>query len=518
MDKKRITIGIVSNCVFEPYLSKYLKEFWNSDKRECKIIYYQSNDIDEHTAFFDIDMLIYWEIIYEKIQNIELSLMKGENSDFGVNALIADEAKKLNIIEAIYNGPIYRFSYENYNNKMKFVWGIIKSQFDIIDVVNSKIKELFPDQIIFDSQEIIAHVGVEKAYDKKGERRWGNPYSEDMLKKCAKEICKQYEIAYAKPYKCIVLDCDNVLWGGEISELGPNGIYLKRNGKGKDYYDFQGFIRKLYYNGIMLSICSKNDEESVKSVFSSNPDMLISLDMISAFKVNLKDKYINIEHISNELNISLDSMIFIDDSEYEIGAIKKMLPDVKCILFNQNSIYENLGFLNLSDKIDPEIVKLRNQTFKDNMHRKALLDQVKDKDYNVYLSKLETQVSIKESVVVEYGRISELTYRTNKCTLGTRFDIKSLKDISRLYTIRVRDTFGDLGIVGAIGISGTECNELILFCLSCRAIGRKVEEKMLEFIAQNFRITSIIFKNTNKNNDIYIKIRKTFLVNENQEK
>ena len=511
MKNKELRVSIISNCVYEPYLSKYLKKYFGSDGVACVIQYINSADIQDIEKNLDnIGLVIYWENISKKISETMPLLMKGEILlDDIIEKFICDVFMHLEYITNKYSGSIYIFNFENYSEEMKYIWGNIVTPYNFVDEINYKLHTRSKDMTIFDSKSIVAEVGTGNAYDKKSERRWGNPYSRLMLEKCAKEIYKQHKVIYGKPKKCIVLDCDNVLWGGEAIELGSEGICLSKNGKGRKFYLFQIFLLKLYYNGMILAICSKNDYEVIEKIFSSNPEMIIKPEMISCFKVNWKDKPSNIVDISKELNLSLDSMIFIDDLEYEVTTVKNRLPMVTTVLYDADEIYSKMEFLNLSDHFNTESIKVRNQTYQDNIKRNILRDEIKD--LFEYASKLQTVINIHELVASEYARISELSYRTNKCTLGIRYTVDELEKIRKIFVVTVKDCFGNLGIVGAFGINGLKLNELVLFCLSCRALGRGVEDRMIGYIKEKFCIDYILSEDTTKNEEICKNIKKQLL-------
>ena len=198
-------------------------------------------------------------------------------------------------------------------------------------------------------------------------------------------------------------------------------------------------------------------------------------------------------------------MVFIDDTPFEIQTVKNMLPDVMTILYNRDTVYEQLSCFNLKSDIDIENIQHRNNTFKSNQLRESL--KCEFSDYNEYLKALEMRVVIKESSPVEYSRISELSQRTNKFTNGKRYTVADIKEKAafgcyKLYSVSVSDKFSDLGLIGTIGIDcNTDGNILDLFCLSCRALGRNVENKMLQLVNE-YKVKKFEFISTGKNSNI----------------
>ena len=146
------------------------------------------------------------------------------------------------------------------------------------------------------------------------------------MEAAVKEIQKQYFIEQGITKKCLVLDCDNVLWGGILSEDGIENIKLGGSGFGRTYQDFQRFVLSLYYHGVILAVCSKNDLPDVMNMFHEHSEMILKEEHIACFQVNWENKPDNIRRIAETLNIGLDSMVFLDDSPVEIEAVKSILP------------------------------------------------------------------------------------------------------------------------------------------------------------------------------------------------
>ena len=336
------------------------------------------------------------------------------------------------------------------------------------------------------------------------------PYSTITINKLINAIMKFYLSICGKSKKCIVVDCDNVLWGGILSEDGMEKICLSNNGIGEFYHEFQRFLLTLYYHGIILAVCSKNEYKDVLKMFREHTDMLLKEDHIACFKVNWENKVDNLKQISNDLNISLDSIVFVDDSDFELQSVKMLLPEVFTIKYETNdNIYKHFSCLNLKIAIDLEKVMKRHQTYKTNKQRELLRSN--SSSFDEFLKSLELVVDIHKTKSIELNRIAELSQRTNKCTNGTRYTISQLINLTNistysLFSVSVSDRFSDLGIVGAIGI---EDNNLDLFCLSCRALGRRIEDKMLAFV-HNYKITAFNFNLTEKNVDLFNKLKEHY--------
>lgn len=307
-----------------------------------------------------------------------------------------------------------------------------------------------------------------------------------------------------------MLDCDNVLWGGILSEDGIEGIRLDGSGLGREYQEFQRFLLMLYYHGVILTVCSKNDEPDVLRVFREHSGMLLKEEHIACFKANWNDKPTNIQMIADELNIGTDSMVFVDDSPFELEAVKSVLPEVTTIQYERDSMYSEFSCFNLKGKVNLSTVEQRNAVYRSNQLREELKQNCSS--YEDYIKSLEIKVDIHKVLPMEYSRVAELTQRTNKCTNGKRYTVNEMKERLLLndvhfYSVSVSDRFSDLGIVGAMEI---EKDNLKLFSLSCRALGREIENEMVNYILREHCIKNIDFKLTEKNDLLRNLLQKSF--------
>ena len=410
--------------------------------------------------------------------------------------------------------PIIWFGFEDYYYyKYDCVYGTTIVLDNIVNEINRDLIEQISDITYIDLKRIIAKLGVNRAYSDKEKYRWNAPYSKELIYQMVAEFQKQYLIIVGQTKKCLVLDCDNVLWGGILSEDGVEGIKISESGQGRFYYEFQIFLLSLYYHGVILTVCSKNDRDHVTKVFKEHKGMVLRTEHIACFAVNWDNKVENISSIAQKLNISLSSMIFVDDNVLEIDMVRTLLPEVECIHFEKKNVYEAFIDLNLKSQTNLETVTLRNKTYKTDIIRAELRQNSLSMDE--YLRELKTKVSIQPAVLTELSRISELTQRTNKCTNGIRYSLEQLKHkISApnylLYSIYVSDKLSDLGLVGAMGIE----NYIVdIFSLSCRALGRNIENEMIAFL-KNSAIREYRFVSSEQNLLIDAKLGSYFVKND----
>lgn len=499
-----INIAVLSNIILEPYFNLLTTRIFVEDKIFPNITpvpyeEYQSNDYTENLKQANIIMvLLNFEALCPNISN-------GIYSDKKETESILSEIRQScmgiwDYLQSNSAGQVIWFGFEDYYNKENIVTGNIYLCENIVGKLNNELYDLLNGQAAFiDLKRLIAEVGIENSYDEKSKYRWNSPYSQQLIERIAGEIYKQYLISTGKTKKCIIVDCDNVLWGGILSEDGIENIKLGSTGIGRSYQDFQRFLLSMYYRGVILAVCSKNDPDDVMIMFREHSEMILREEHISCFQVNWDKKADNIRKTAEILNIGLDSIVFIDDNPFETEAVKSMLPDVTAILYDRNNVYGQLSCFNLKNNVDINTINLRNNTYKTNRLREDLKSQ--QTDYNDYLNALDMNITIKETVPAEYSRISELSQRANRCTNGKRYTTggitEKIKDEGcNFYSVYVSDKFADLGLVGAIGIND---HLLELICLSCRALGRNVEDKIIHFIQSKHSINDIYFAPTGKN-------------------
>lgn len=369
-----------------------------------------------------------------------------------------------------------------------------KSLNDIICGLNSYAREVIKKckgTYYLDTNLCMMRVGSGSYYDARLWHIARCPYSAAAMKEIAKEGFKYIGASRGMNKKCIVLDCDNTLWGGVVGEDGINGIRLGRKYPGSEYWEFQQELLNLYNRGVILALCSKNNESDVMEVFKNHPDMILKEKHISVKRINWLDKITNIKSIAQELNIGLDSMVFVDDNEYERGLIKSELPMVDIIDLPTNSAVEygrKINECGLFDSlaISDEDVR-RGEMYKQETERKILLSEAPD--IASYLKSLEMNVEVKKADDYSMPRISQLTQKTNQFNLTTiRYGEEDIKKISEngkydVMYLKLSDNIGDSGITG-VSIVEYKGDEAIIgtFLLSCRIIGRGAEQVLLRAI------------------------------------
>ena len=503
-------IAVVTNITVEPFLGIYLNDVFAKEGIKVRL---DSISFDEYLSaehsdkIANADEIVAWLNIDSFYPNLINDLTGGKVSAEVIEQDVRSKFISLNtFLKQKSQAPVLLIGAEDFcYGSYTYPLGYSLKNRGLIDRINISLSEIIEENDTYiDLKAMVAKLGIERAFDHKSKYRWNTPYSRELLREIATEIHKQYLIRNSITKKCVVLDCDNVLWGGILSEDGIEGIQLGGSGLGRPYQDFGRFILNLYYHGVIIAICSKNDKCDVLSVFREHNEMVLKEEHIACFGVNWDNKADNIKAISETLNIGLDSIVFIDDSDFEIQAVNTLLPEVTAIKYERDHIYKQLSCFNLRSNIDIDKVQKRNLTYQTNEFRKNL--RLGASSFDEYLKALEMKVDIHKALPIELSRIAELTQRTNKCTNGTRYTVDQIKEMLEegyeLYSVSLSDKFSDLGIVGAIGIDG---NTLDLFSLSCRALGRNIEEVMIDFIREK-NIENFYYNLTVQNNELHSKL------------
>lgn len=462
---------------------------------------------------------------------------------FDINNNIDIIDKKSNEFEKIINGFLQNISgtlvISNLQQDYYSIFGICEDKIkysykECIDYINKKIKYKFINETrvrIYDFNSLFLKFGYNNIINDKMQFLGDIYISQDYIEYLAEDLMGYIKPFCSKNKKCIVLDLDNTLWGGIIGEDGFDNIKLDKTPPGNTYFEFQKYLLALNQRGIILAINSKNNYEDAINVIKNHPYMLLREENFASIKINWNNKVDNIIEISNDINIGIDSLIFIDDDPINREMVKENLLNILVInLPKDPSLYVKT----LKNINDINVLQLTNEDFnkKDIYYQQRQRNELKEKISNLdnFLASLDMEVNIKKANNFYIPRISQLTKKTNQFNLTTKRyseeDINnfSINDNYYVYCVNVKDKFGDNGITGVFIIEKENDNFIIdTFLLSCRIIGRNIEKVMLNFIinlAIKNNINKIIGKYypTQKNKQVenfYIN-NKFIKINENK--
>jgi FkbH-like protein len=299
--------------------------------------------------------------------------------------------------------------------------------------------------------------------------------------------------------KCLVLDLDNTLWGGVIGDDGPEGIVLgEGTASGEAHLAFQRYAKQLRERGVILAVCSKNDPATAEAVFNDHPEMLLRRSDIAAFVANWDDKAANLKLIAAQLNIGIDSLVFVDDNPAERARVRQSLPMVavpelpddaaqyvRCLA--DAGYFEAVAFTSDDQQ--------RGEQYAANTARKTFLESTQSLDD--FLQALEMSVQFGPFQPVDLPRVAQLITKTNQFNPTTRRrslqDVAALVAAGRCLTLQFRliDRFGDNGLVSAMILcpegEGLDALEIDTWVMSCRVFGRELEYEVMNIAVEAAR-------------------------------
>jgi FkbH-like protein len=344
---------------------------------------------------------------------------------------------------------------------------------------------------LLDYDALVARHGRLRWHD---ERKWLTarmPIAADQLIHLSREWLRFVVTLAGKAAKVLVVDLDNTLWGGVIGEDGMAGIQVGAEYPGAAYQALQRALLDLARRGVLLAICSKNNLDDAMEALQNHPGMLVRPSHFAATRINWHDKALNLREIASELNVGVDALAFLDDNPMEREQVRAALPQVNVIdlpsdpleyaaTVRDAPVFQRLV---LSDE-DQQ----RTELYAAQRERSQAQQSFQSKeDFFRYLE-LEAEIAPLEPGTL--ARAAQLTQKTNQFNLTTRrHSEQQIADMAaregwQVLTIRLRDRFGDHGLVGiAITRDESETCEIDTFLLSCRVIGRTVETAFLSHVA-----------------------------------
>lgn len=291
--------------------------------------------------------------------------------------------------------------------------------------------------------------------------------------------------------KCLILDLDNTLWGGIIGDDGLENIQIGDLGIGKVFSEFQSWCKQLSQRGIILAVCSQNEEAIAKEPFKKHPDMVLHLDDIAIFVANRNNKVDNIKYIREILNIGLDAIAFLDDNPFERNLVRTYLPEVTVPELPQDpaDYLTYLRTLNLFETASfVEADTERTKQYQEESKRQNTLKAFANEDD--FLASLEMIAEVKPFEKFNIPRAAQLTQRSNQFNLRTiRYTEQEIEIIARssdylTFTFSLKDKFGDSGLISVVILKKLQ-KELFIdtWVMSCRVLKRGMEDFIVNELA-----------------------------------
>lgn len=440
------------------------------------------NIVQDSMKFKNSNMvLIFWEI-YNFVDGFQykIELLSETELEELINKIKIEIDIVLKNLDNTSLVVINKFSslvfnqYELSDNRMDF----------IVYELNSYLKNKKQTNLkIIDIDKVLSKASIEKSIDLRYYYSSKTLYSIEFYKEYFKYLKPLITAINGKTKKALILDCDNTLWKGILGEDGFEHI--------KMFQEVQYLVKSLAKNGVIVGLCSKNNPEDIDNVLKNHIDMILKDEDIVIKKVNWKNKALNLKAIAKELNIGLDSLVFVDDSNFEVNLIKEELPMVEVLQVPKKEYEYNLlirGLMNFfynpsQTKEDLEKVKM----YKAQVQRTTQAQEIGN--IEDYLKSLGLEITTYTDDINSVERVSQMTQKTNQFNLTTkRYTHKDIEnfvssDKYSVVAIGVSDKFGDNGIVGLVIIEYRgDVAYIDTLLMSCRVLGRNIEYKFMDIV------------------------------------
>lgn len=345
-----------------------------------------------------------------------------------------------------------------------------------------------PGVQVIDESEIRRFYPVENWYDASGDGIGRIPYTETYFAALGTALVRRAHALLTAPYKAVAVDCDNTLWLGTCGEDGPEGVTL-----GASRRALHEFLLAQREAGLLLCLCSKNNEADVWETFAAHPEFPLQPRHFTAWRLNWESKAANIGALAEELNIGTDTFIFLDDNARETAEVAGSLPEVLSLTLPEDGGLLPLWLDHLWAFDHPVVTE-------EDRRRSSSVAQTREfgrelraaSNLEEFVSSLELRVDVARLAAERFSRAAQLTKRTNQfnCTSvrRTEAELHALLQTGRheIFTAEVSDRFGDYGLTGLLIVEKREDEyRAETFLLSCRVLGRGVEHRLLAFLGEH---------------------------------
>jgi len=355
-----------------------------------------------------------------------------------------------------------------------------------------RLRSELPATSFIDLDDVQAQVGRRAFYDTRYWYSASYPFSAAAAAEFARRVTVVGTLLKTPRAKVLVLDADNTLWGGVVGEDGIDGIALGPEYPGNVFVDFQRRLLAFQQRGLILAMCSKNNPADVEQVLQCHPHQILRDAHFAARRVNWLPKAENLRSLAEELNLGLDSFVFVDDSDHECAAVRHALPQVQVVQVPKRAVdvpacLDRIARLEVLTLTTEDLAKT--ELYAQERLRRELNDDIGRSGGNQsdYLSRLQMKMRISVDPIAHLARLAQLTQKTNQFNLTTRrYDEQCMRRFiedrkTLVLDFSLADTFGDSGIVGLAiwrRVDGG-CAELDTLLMSCRVIGRMAESAFL---------------------------------------
>lgn len=368
------------------------------------------------------------------------------------------------------------------------------SDWRLVQAWNQEIVDVLSDRAtVVDLFYEAALVGLEKAFNGKQWFESKLPFDLDFHVNVARILVTEVLSLRSADKKVVVVDCDNTIWGGVVGDDGIDGIEIgSTSPRGEAFAHVQRHLLKLKQAGFLIGVASKNQPEVVQEVFREHPEMVLRSEDVVSFKVNWEPKADNIAEMAQELNLGLDSFVFLDDNPAEVEIVRQFLPEVSTIQASEDPVQT------LADLVDSQYL-YRNSITDEDTGRTELYRAEADRqnlaskasNYEDYLRSLEMRATVAPLDELTIPRASQLVNKSNQFNLTTvRRTEKEVAELAgssgwQAFTVRLEDKFGDHGIIAVVFTETRDSAlEIETFVMSCRVLKRGVEQLVANVLAE----------------------------------
>ncbi len=453
------------------------------------------NIVQDSLKFQDSNLvIIFWELC-NLIDGLTFKIELFNKIEF--NEILDKTKSEIDLVlKNLQNAPLVlfnRFSPLLFSNS-----SIRKSNFErFADCLNHYLEETISNNVkLISIEKVIAEIGIYESLDHRYYYSSKAPYTVSFFKAYSEYVKPIIMAANGKAKKALIFDCDNTLWKGILGEDGFDHIDMStENRDGSIFHEIQSISIALSKQGVLIGLCSKNNPDDVEEVLISHPDMLLRNEHIAVNKSNWSNKVTNLRQIAQELNIGLDSLVFVDDSPFEVNFIREQLPEVTVLQVPEKlyeypkMLRENVGlFYNLSVTAED---RKKTEMIKQQINRERIKNEFESIDD--YLSSLRLGITVYQDDTTISQRMAQLSQKTNQFNLTTkRYTEEEIRNYitqngTNVFSFSVSDKFGDNGVCGLCIVNldgGSQTAEIDTFLMSCRVIGRNIEYAFMNYLIE----------------------------------
>lgn len=500
---KECRLAVLGDCATQ-HLATAIKGWGAAEKLRMEVFDADYNQID--AQLLDPESEFYrfksqFALIYMCSEKLYYSFCEAEKKSVFAENIFQKIKNYWDLINSNCQTTIIQFVFAetddrifgNYASKSpdSFLYQVKKLNLMLMQA-SQEVKNVF----LLDLNYIIMQYGRDVVYDDKLYYIAKMPLSTTVLPEVAKQVIDIVKAVSGRIKKCVITDLDNTLWGGVIGDDGLEGIQIGELGLGHAFEEFQMWLKELKNRGIILAVCSKNNEDTAKEPFLKHPEMVLHLDDFSMFVANWEDKASNICYIQKTLNIGMDSIVFLDDNPFERNQVRSMIPDITVPELPEDPA-KYLNFLKTMNLFETasysEGDKVRTKQYQAEMKRSASRQQFQN--YDEYLQSLEMTAIVRSFDKFHFPRIAQLTQRSNQFNLRTiRYTEAEIEELAAdphyltLYYM-LKDHFGDHGLISVVILEKLDDATLFVhnWLMSCRVLKRGMEEFIINTVIETAR-------------------------------